>query len=249
MSSTNKTTNYELSQFVGTDKPAWLSDYNADMGKIDTAIKAAKDEADSATGASSANTTAIGTLASLETTHKDNLVEAINEVKSDAGSATNTANSASDTASGADSKATTAKNTADAIITAFTLGADTIATLSGSNYSVGAGQIRSQLNTDGSIGRIYTSNLVVKETSAGTGDVDILTNITVKPQASQIFITMGKAFEGDGSIHDVRMIVETTGEVKFRINLPTNTNVDVFLPDSLKFFDSFDNIIADILNA
>ena len=35
MSSTNKTTNYELSQFLGTDKPAWLSDYNTDMSKID----------------------------------------------------------------------------------------------------------------------------------------------------------------------------------------------------------------------
>ena len=35
MSSTNKTTNYDLSQFVGSDKPAWLSDYNQDMSKID----------------------------------------------------------------------------------------------------------------------------------------------------------------------------------------------------------------------
>lgn len=38
MSSTNKTTNYNLSQFVGTDVPSWLGDYNGDMGKIDKAI-------------------------------------------------------------------------------------------------------------------------------------------------------------------------------------------------------------------
>lgn len=38
MSSTNKTANYELSQFIGSDKPAWLIDYNGDMSKIDTAI-------------------------------------------------------------------------------------------------------------------------------------------------------------------------------------------------------------------
>lgn len=38
MSSTNKTTNYDLSQFIGTDKPKWLSDYNGDMSKIDAAI-------------------------------------------------------------------------------------------------------------------------------------------------------------------------------------------------------------------
>ena len=38
MSSTNKTDNYQLSQFVGTDIPSILNDYNGDMRKIDTAI-------------------------------------------------------------------------------------------------------------------------------------------------------------------------------------------------------------------
>ena len=38
MSSTNKTTNYSLSQFVGTDVPSYLGDYNSDMSKIDKAI-------------------------------------------------------------------------------------------------------------------------------------------------------------------------------------------------------------------
>ncbi len=38
MSSTNKTANYELSQFVGTDIPSILNDYNGDMRKIDTAL-------------------------------------------------------------------------------------------------------------------------------------------------------------------------------------------------------------------
>ena len=35
MASTNKTTTLELSQFVGTDVPGWLTDYNSDMSKID----------------------------------------------------------------------------------------------------------------------------------------------------------------------------------------------------------------------
>lgn len=38
MSSTNKTANYNLSQFVGTDVPSYLGDYNSDMSKIDKAI-------------------------------------------------------------------------------------------------------------------------------------------------------------------------------------------------------------------
>lgn len=50
MSSTNKTSHYELSQFIGTDKPAWLTDYNGDMLKIDTGLAAAAAEASGAQG-------------------------------------------------------------------------------------------------------------------------------------------------------------------------------------------------------
>lgn len=38
MSATNKTANYELPEFVGTDKPSWLTDFNDAMTKIDTAL-------------------------------------------------------------------------------------------------------------------------------------------------------------------------------------------------------------------
>lgn len=69
MGSTNKTTNYELSQYIGTDKPSWLNDYNNDMLKIDNAMKAnattaanAQSTANSADGKADANTLAIGTL-------------------------------------------------------------------------------------------------------------------------------------------------------------------------------------------
>lgn len=48
MASTNKTTNYELSQYIGSDKPTYLGDYNADMLKIDTQMKANSDAVESA---------------------------------------------------------------------------------------------------------------------------------------------------------------------------------------------------------
>lgn len=108
MASTNKTTHYELSQYVSSDKPTYLVDYNGDMAKIDTGINAAKTTADTAataatnaqtaaataqttantgvTNAATAQTTAdgavtsIGTLANLTTVEKTNLVGAINEV-------------------------------------------------------------------------------------------------------------------------------------------------------------------------
>lgn len=38
MSSTNKTTNYNLPIFVGSDVPSWLTDWNSAMQLLDTAI-------------------------------------------------------------------------------------------------------------------------------------------------------------------------------------------------------------------
>lgn len=43
MTATNHTENYNLSQFVGTDRPTWLGDYNGDMAKIDAQMKANAD--------------------------------------------------------------------------------------------------------------------------------------------------------------------------------------------------------------
>ena len=49
MTATNHTENYNLSQFVGTDRPTWLGDYNGDMAKIDAQMKANADAIEQAT--------------------------------------------------------------------------------------------------------------------------------------------------------------------------------------------------------
>ncbi len=82
MSHTNSTTNYNLPQFLTSDKPAWLTDVNNAYADIDSAIYAAQTKADTAfTDAGNAQTdatTAInnaaaadakgsGALASIET--------------------------------------------------------------------------------------------------------------------------------------------------------------------------------------
>ena len=111
MSSTNKTTNYKLSQYVGTDKPTYLGDYNGDMLKIDTQMKENNDAAtdaqqkageavtkaeqanqnynslDSRVGATESNIT------QLQTTVKS-LGDNVSTVSDKATSALNTANSA-----------------------------------------------------------------------------------------------------------------------------------------------------------
>ena len=50
MTATNHTENYNLSQFVGTDHPTWLDDYNSDMTKIDAQMKQNADDIASAAG-------------------------------------------------------------------------------------------------------------------------------------------------------------------------------------------------------
>ena len=56
MSSTNKTEHYNLPQFIGSDIPTWLGDFNSAMTAIDSGINAA------ATSASQAATTAAQAL-------------------------------------------------------------------------------------------------------------------------------------------------------------------------------------------
>ena len=100
MSSTNKTTHYELSQYVGTDKPTYLSDYNGDMLNIDTAIH------DAATDASTAVTTA------------NSAASAATAASTAASTAVTTANAAETTANNAALTANTASTNAGAALTA-----------------------------------------------------------------------------------------------------------------------------------
>ena len=159
MSSTNKTSNYELSQFLGSDKPAWLSDYNTDMSKIDTQMKANADAATAAAGSATTANTAIGTLANLTTTAKTSVVAAINEVDSNADTAQNTASTASSIASAASTKA-------DNIETYITLNkkAKITASLEGGT----AGNIDAlyyAVNNNGTYGKVYGRYRFTKNTS------------------------------------------------------------------------------------
>lgn len=116
MASTNKTTNYELSQYVGTDKPTYLSDYNGDMYKIDEQMKTNADNiATAISSAQTATTTA-------------------NQANTTAGQANTTAQTANQTAQSASSTATNAQSTANsALATATTAQASATQTASDLN--------------------------------------------------------------------------------------------------------------------
>lgn len=126
MSSTNKTTYYNLSQYIGTDKPTYLQDYNSDMSKIDQAIHDANGVATTANQsagsaeakAEQANTNVValqGRVGAVEGTvenlkEKDTTQDSeINNAKKLANEANTTANNAMQNANNANVKIDGAK--------------------------------------------------------------------------------------------------------------------------------------------
>ena len=204
MSSTNKTSNYELSQFIGTDKPAWLADYNSDMSKIDAQMKNNADAATTAGGAASTANTSIGTLANLTTEAKTDLVSAINEVDSHADTAQSTAN--------------TANTTATALASFVNI--NTYTTLTAS-ITTGTGNITSNAvscayNSDKSLAKVY-GEIKLNFTSANGGIITIpsslapSTNITIN---GGLIFTL---FNNNGQVIDsgnMSYTIKTNGDIE-----------------------------------
>lgn len=117
------TPNYKLTQFEANDLTGWISNYNPDMLKIDTAIKA---NADSITGQTAqieaAKTTADTALSNAQTAYEtatqakgsaESAINASNVANSNATLALNTANTAQASASSAGTTANNALETAN----------------------------------------------------------------------------------------------------------------------------------------
>lgn len=107
--STNKTTNYELPQWVGTDKPSYLTDFNEAFETIDTAIHDVAEDSSQAISDVADLTdrveTAESTVSSLDTR--------VDTVESTVQSASTTATNAQQTATSALTTANTANGKAD----------------------------------------------------------------------------------------------------------------------------------------
>lgn len=240
MSSTNKTTNYELSQFVGSDKPAWLADYNQDMGKIDAQMKVNADAIDVTDGKADTNTTNIGTLSNLNTSVKTDLVSSINEVYTTAGTANNTA-------TGAATAANAAKTEADALTAylSITQTAKINPTISGG--SVGnINDMYYALNTGGTLGKIYGR---YRFTVSSTGTITLTLPVAPLTPSSQFTISSACFYttvsSGNYGIINARdMVVNTNGNCTITFsNLSVGDIVTVWFPPCLYFFTDFGDVI------
>lgn len=221
MASTNKTTNLELSQFLGTDKPSWLGDYNTDMTKIDTAVHTASATATGADGKADANATAIGTLTNLTTDVKTDLVSAINEVDSHADSATTTATQATATATSALTTATTANNGVTALANFLNLSSVTNYTTSSFTITSGGGSFASASqsftiarNNEGSLCKVYGAIQISGATVGQTLTIKLNANTGLTP--TEAFTVTGTGF-GDSSVGITNLNIKfnTDGTLEF----------------------------------
>ena len=212
MASTNKTTNYELSQFLGTDKPSWLGDYNSDMSKIDAAVHTVAGTATGADGKADTNATSIGTLANLTTDAKTSLVAAVNEVDSHADAATTTAGDALSSATTAATNAGLAQTAVANLASKFDL---TPATLTVSCPQVtptaASTNVTCAKNSDGSLCKIYGR---IKLGSGYNGNCVCTTSDTGLRPTEAITIS------GAG----LRIARTSTGSSVFGLSYTINTN-------------------------
>lgn len=239
MSSTNKTTNYELSQFVGSDKPAWLADYNTDMGKIDAGMKANADANTVTDGKADTNATNIGTLANLNTTSKTDLVSAVNEVYTTAGTANSTATQAS-------TNANSAKTEADALSTYLSITNTGSVTASVTGGNISSQSMNFALNTAGTLGKVYgrigytTSTTAETTVTIPVPAINVSQAITI---SSGVYYTriVNNSFDGIG-YRD--MTINPNGNITFTIPATsTNARISVWLPPCLYFFTDFGDIV------
>lgn len=242
MSSTNKTTNYELSQFIGTDKPAWLTDYNSDMGKIDAGVAAAQSTATGADGKATANATAIGTLSNLTTDAKTNLVAAINEVDTHADTA---ANSAASAAGNANQALTKVNDLADY----FTM---TVTQVAAANIVSSTGTVEDRptvsiaKNSTNSLGKVYGS-IHHKPTTQGWQSITLNIDSGIHPDEDFTIVPAGVTNTTDGAknqkLEDVylRFHPDGTIDIIYWSEL-TNVQFHVYLMPCLYFFTDFGDL-------
>jgi hypothetical protein len=238
--STNKTTNYELPQFVGTDKPTWLGDFNSAMSAIDTGM--AENASDiSSLESDVATASATASQASQDVT---SLTSTVNTLSGNVTTATNTANNAQSTATSALNTANTANGKADTnasnITSLTTRVAQTEADIANINLtsfenlttsdvtvsegSVGSVNVTVAKNSDGSIAKVYGQ---IELSTSGNGTMTVRTSL--RPEET-LTINGGciRAIYSGNTIHNIgvcTMTLATNGNITMPINFITaNTN-------------------------
>lgn len=247
MASTNKTTNYELSQYIGTDKPTYLVDYNSDMLKIDTGIKGAYDRG-------SAGVTAAATAQTAAETADGKATNAATA----AAAAQSAAEGAAATASTASGKADTAQTSADAANAATVVNAQAIAALQSyldiKNYITPTAQVSGAIsgsldmritvarNDAGSLAKIYGYLGFTKSNTAGNVTVT-LTGTGLNPDSEFTISPIGVLRDVANTNYNpgyLACTVKSNGDLEFNFgNVAANKGLFLMCQPCIYFIKNF----------
>lgn len=169
MSSTNKTLTIELSQYVGTDKPTYLTDYNGDMLKIDNAIAADRDsiataqsKADGADAKADTNAGAISTLDNQINNASNGVAKRVTDVEGDVNTIESLIGNGTPTTS--DKTLIGAINELDTIkldisaLTASVVPVSPITGMSATNVQAALAELKAEDNRVNTLGSAYSLN-------------------------------------------------------------------------------------------
>lgn len=253
MSATNSTPNYELSQYIGSDKPTYLGDYNTDMLKIDTNMKRISNKAEGAeSGIASATATANQALENANTANtKATTAQATAEqAQTSATNAQSTATEAKETATQAQTTATQAQTTANkAESNIEKLNLTNFQTFTRNEMTVNNNSINLSENTsitvasnaDGSIGKIY-GKITGQTSSSELVNVTIktflrpTTKITINPHGI-LQKTDDRTFWGTCPV-----VIDVDGTVTFRAGGVGGQPMALIYLDSLLFMKDFGDV-------
>lgn len=161
MAYTNKTTNYELPQYVSTDKPTYLVDFNEAMRTIDSAMHTNATNIETNATNITVASNKVGDLSTLETTAKTDAVSAINEVNNNIGDLSDLNTTDKTSAVNAINEIVDDFNLTD--ITAYNKNSAGVRVSSG---AINAGSITVATNSKKSICKIY-GELLMEQTNVG----------------------------------------------------------------------------------
>lgn len=231
MAATNHTTNYNLPQYIGTDKPTYLGDWNSTMGAIDTQMKTNADNASGAlSAAQTAQTNANSALSTAQgaDSKADTAITNAAAAQTTADNASSVATSALSTANTANSKADTNTSSISALDTRVGSVEDDILKFNLTTYKTYA---TNEFTVDGT-GSVTFSNLTLATNSDSsifklygeihcTGFVNSVSiSTTLRPDNGYTIICAGI----DSNMYTRNISVATNGTISLGLGFSSDRN-------------------------
>ena len=230
MASTNKTPNFDLSQYIGSDKPTYLGDYNSDMSKIDTAMATNKTNSENAvTVATGANETASN--AQTIATQAQTTAQQANTLAQTAKTAADTAQAGVDENNEAISEFN---------LTQFSTISNTQMTTDHGNLSTDS-SISIAVNSNNTLAKIY--GRVSVQNPSYNGTVNVKMNTPLRPTEKMTISVAGIRVvyqSGINGVYGNSIILDTNGKLTIPISSSQNVNnVDAIIFPCLYWLKSF----------